>query len=87
MTSQSNNAFIANNFLLPGRSSLAHHTKSSRSPKSINSKFGDANPNLNIKETDSQQDIENNSFAFDMGIDQNEVMQQTAEEKLKLLAI
>jgi hypothetical protein len=75
VTSQSNNAFIANNYLLPGRSSLAHQTKSSRSPKSVNSKFGDARPNLNIKETDSQQDIENNSFAFEMGIDHNEVMQ------------
>lgn len=65
VTSQSNNAFIANNFLLPGRVSQINNSKSNRSRTSFLTVGDQRASNINLKETESQFDEPNNSFAFE----------------------
>ena len=94
-TSKSNNAFIANNFLMPvaSRHSQNHiqQTRSSRSPVSINARQGEKGANAAaggqavngmIRETESMFDDVNGSFALENAHDANPHEFINAEEKL-----
>ena len=88
-TSISNNAFIANNFLMPAiqsRQSQLQHTRSSRSPVSGNARNND-NKLAGVRETESMFDDVNGSFALENVQDANPLEFINAEEKLQNLAI